>query len=73
MDRSDHSMACLFAQLGINSSPTSFIRKHKAIPENVELANASMWNESQAEFLRSAIEQDSDWAEIVDTLNCLLR
>lgn len=76
LDTSVHSMACLFAQLGLPNESHEiqrFIDTHKPLPQAEPLANAGFWNLSQATFLREAIAKDSDWAEIVDELNVLLR
>ncbi|WDD97701.1 MULTISPECIES: DUF2789 domain-containing protein [Thalassomonas] len=76
MDRSNHTLACLFAQLGLDNKDTcinDFINKNKGIPADVHLANAGFWNPAQADFLTQAIVEDSDWAEIVDSLDNLLR
>jgi hypothetical protein len=34
---------------------------------------ASFWTQAQASFLREAIEEDADWAELVDQLDVMLR
>jgi hypothetical protein len=71
-----HNLNSLFKQLGLDSSNKAiedFIYKNKPLPGNVILHNAEFWNESQAAFLKEAIEEDSDWAEVVDELNALLR
>ncbi|TBT33456.1 DUF2789 family protein, partial [Vibrio parahaemolyticus] len=34
---------------------------------------ASFWTHSQAAFLKQAIEEDADWAELVDQLDVMLR
>jgi len=76
LDTSIHSLSGLFAQLGLPNSPAeiqSFIDRHKPLPQAEPLANAAIWNLSQATFLREAIAKDSDWAEVVDELNLLLR
>ncbi|WDE10450.1 DUF2789 domain-containing protein [Thalassomonas haliotis] len=76
MDRSNHTLACLFAQLGLDNKDTyinDFINKNKGIPADVHLANAAIWNPAQADFLTQAILEDSDWAEVVDSLDNLLR
>ena len=76
MDRSNHTLACLFAQLGLannNDDIESFINKHAGIPQQTSIAQASLWNKAQAQFLKDALEQDSDWSEIVDMLDSLLR
>ncbi|NMU76583.1 DUF2789 family protein, partial [Vibrio parahaemolyticus] len=33
----------------------------------------SFWTMSQANFLKQAIEEDADWAELVDQLDVMLR
>ena len=76
MDRSNHTMACLFAQLGLvntQSDIESFINTHKGISADKSLASAGFWTESQQHFINEAIAEDSDWSEIVDSLDCLLR
>lgn len=76
MDRSAHNMATLFSQLGINNSPSAienFIKDHRGLPADISLYEATFWNSSQAEFLQEAIAQDSDWSEVVDSLDSLLR
>jgi hypothetical protein len=76
MDRSNHTLACLFSQLGIDNSDqsiTQFITRNKGLPADLPLADARCWNPSQSLFLSQAISDDADWAEIVDNLNALLR
>jgi hypothetical protein len=71
-----HNLVALFKQLGLDNSKEAiedFINKNKPLPGNVELHQAQFWNQSQASFLKEAIEADSDWAETVDILNVLLR
>jgi len=74
MDTSKHTMPMLFLQLGLPAGPEeiqSFIERHKGLP--IPLAEADFWTPAQAEFLRVAIDEDSDWCEVVDELNALLR
>lgn len=76
MDTSDHNMSTLFAQLGLPNSERdieSFISSHRDLRKTEELAEASFWNAAQAAFLREAIADDSDWAEVVDQLDARLR
>lgn len=66
----------LFAKLGLPNSPAAidaFIEKHRPLPQAEPLAGASFWTVEQATFLREARQNHSDWAEVVDELNCLLR
>jgi hypothetical protein len=39
------------------------------LANEVPLHEAPFWTPSQAEFLRDAVCEDSDWAEVVDELN----
>ncbi|MCG8610611.1 MAG: DUF2789 domain-containing protein [Pseudomonadales bacterium] len=76
MDTSNHTMNTLFAQLGLSSDSGSiqqFIQSHTPIPAHIGLSEADFWTPSQANFLREALSDDSDWAEIVDELNAQLR
>ncbi|XQW83718.1 DUF2789 domain-containing protein [Thalassotalea piscium] len=76
MDRTKHTMSCLFAQLGMSNNESdieAFIKLHRGIPASTALYEANFWNKSQASFLQEAIQEDSDWAEIVDTLDSQLR
>jgi len=70
-----HNLASLFKQLGLdhnNEAIEDFIDSNRPVPGNLVLHKAAFWSESQAAFLKEAIEKDSDWAEIVDELNMLL-
>ena len=49
------------------------INKNKGLDPSVRLADADFWNSSQSVFISDAISLDSDWSEIVDVLNTLLR
>ena len=76
MDTSIHTMQTLFCQLGLASDEeqiNAFIEKHRPLPRNIALSEADFWNEAQAVFLAEAVEEDSDWCELVDELDCLLR
>lgn len=76
MEQAVHDLESLFEQLGLGSSEAAirdFIRRHKPLPRGVELHQADFWNASQAAFLRQAIDEDADWAEVVDQLDAMLR
>lgn len=76
MDLSEHSLRALFKQLGLPDSPAAidaFIAEHRPLADTVALADASFWTEGQAQFLREEVEEDADWAELVDQLNVRLR
>jgi len=75
MDTSSHTMQALFAQLGLSNSDTAienFIQNNH-LPANIPLANAAFWSAGQAQFIREAIVEDADWAEVVDHLDAQLR
>ncbi len=70
-----HSLVSLFKQLGMDNTTQAienFIQESRPLPGHLELHEAEFWSESQAAFLREAIEKDSDWSEVVDELNALL-
>jgi hypothetical protein len=76
MDSSNHNMQTLFLQLGLPNrleDIQSFIESHKGLAGDIRLSQANFWNPSQAAFLHEAIEEDSDWCEIVDELDNRLR
>ena len=76
MDRSEHTLSCLFLQLGLGNSTNEiedFIKNNKILVDNIKLSQAAFWTSAQASFLDEALAQDSDWTEIVDTLDVLLR
>lgn len=75
MEAPIHSMSNLFAQLGLPSDAVSisgFIERHRPLPKAMRLADAPFWTPSQAAFLREEIQEDADWAEVVDELNAIL-
>ena len=76
MDTSIHTMQTLFCQLGMAGDEqqiNAFIEKHRPLPPDIALSEADFWNEAQAAFLAEAVAEDSDWCELVDELDCLLR
>jgi Protein of unknown function (DUF2789) len=71
-----YSLKDLFAKLGLPNSEAdieAFIARYRPLPQAEPLANASFWTPEQAAFLREARQPYSDWEEVVDELNCLLR
>jgi hypothetical protein len=71
-----YTLQDLFAKLGLPNSPDAidaFIEQHRPLPQAEPLASASFWTAEQAAFLQQARQASSDWAEVVDELNCLLR
>lgn len=76
MNKPMHHFKDLFAQLGLPSDELGinhFIAMHAPLAENLRLPEAPFWTPAQAAFLREAIVQDSDWAELVDRLSVALR
>ncbi|MBE0404766.1 hypothetical protein CZ787_06510 [Halomonas citrativorans] len=75
MEKPVHLFSDLFEQLGLLSDAESievFIKRHRPLPKEMVLSDAPCWNEGQAEFLREAIEDDADWAELVDRLDAAM-
>jgi len=76
MDTSAHNISGLFQQLGLPDDAdgiSSFLRAHRPLAAGVSLDKADFWKPAQAAFLREAIEEDSDWAEVADELDAMLR
>lgn len=72
MERPVHNLSSLFAQLGQPSDEAAivrFIETHRPLAGGVMLHEAAFWSPSQASFLREALLDDADWAEVVDELN----
>jgi len=76
MESPNHTLKDLFGQLGLPDSHEEiegFISRHRPLAAGVRLADAPFWTSSQATFLRDEIDEDADWAELVDQLNLRLR
>ncbi len=75
MDMPPHNITTLFQQLGLPSDDSeidSFCDQHN-LDRGTRLVDAEFWTVSQAAFLAESLEDDSDWAEIVDQLDVRLR
>jgi hypothetical protein len=75
MDTTKHNLSTLFDQLGLASGHDeieAFFAEHR-IDKSTPLANAPFWNEAQRQFLTESIEQDADWAEMIDMIDVRLR
>jgi hypothetical protein len=71
-----HSIHSLFDQLGLASydeAINAFVAKNGTLPGGIKLHQADFWNEAQKTFLQQMIDEDADWAEIVDELDAKLR
>ncbi|MDG6773910.1 DUF2789 domain-containing protein [Thiomicrorhabdus sp. ZW0627] len=76
MEAPVHSLNSLFEQLGLPSSDAeidAFINTHKTMADTTHLPDAPFWTPSQSAFLTEAIDDDADWAEVVDQLDAMLR
>lgn len=76
LDPEIHTMNSLFRQLGLPDSDEDvegFIIRHRPIPRDLQLHEASFWKKSQADFLKQALDDDAEWAEMVDELDARLR
>lgn len=76
MENPVHTLANLFAQLGLRSEHEAiarFLDQHRPLANEILLHEAPFWSPSQARFLSEEILNDADWAEVVDSLNEKLR
>ena len=76
MESTIHSIGLLFGQLGLDNTEQgikNFINRNSPLPDRIVLHEADFWNPSQASFLKQMIDEDANWADIVDQLNCMLR
>lgn len=65
-----HSLIDLFQQLGLPAEPeaiAAFIGSHQLQPGQ-RISDGAFWTESQAAFLRAALQADAEWAVKVDSL-----
>lgn len=75
MDTSTHSLNNLFAQMGLASTDdaiSAYTQQHR-LRSNVLLHRAECWTPAQAQFIRDAMREDSDWSAAVDQLNAMMR
>lgn len=76
MENAHHHFSELFAQLGLPTDPLAiarFIQQHAPLAGDVALPDAPFWTPAQAAFLKDALLQDSNWAEVADQLSEALR
>lgn len=76
MDTSARTMNTLFEQLGLPAADAdidAFVAHHSPLKSGVTLDDAPFWNTAQSQFVRDAWCEDSDWTELVDQLDTLLR
>ena len=75
MDTSTHSLNNLFEQMGLASTDdeiSAYAHQHR-LASDVLLHRAECWTPMQAQFIRDAMREDSDWASAVDQLNTMMR
>ena len=76
MDTSTHNLTSLFEQLGLLASEqdiSTFLHEHSPLDPEVKLVDAQFWNPGQRSFLIEALAEDSDWTELVEHLDAVLR
>jgi len=67
------ALAVVVGRTTDEASITRFIETHSPLADGVQLYEAAFWTPAQASFLREAILEDADWAEVIDELNNDLR
>jgi len=76
MDTITHNLSGLFAQLGLpNSSDeiADFIDRNRPVAKNRAIYELDIFTRSQKQFLHEGLQQDAEWAEVIDELHALLR
>jgi hypothetical protein len=76
MDTTSVSMNQLFAQLGLpddDDSISAFIKANRPLPMTTRLPEAPFWTTAQSQLIREKLQDDGEWALLVDTLNAQLR
>ena len=66
----------LFGQLGLPNNQQemdTFVEEHKGLEQKIRIEDAPFWTVSQAYFLRTSLQEDAEWAELIDQLSALLR
>jgi hypothetical protein len=61
--------------LGLASSDAAieYFVQNNHLPKDIPLDHAACWDAGQAQFIRESLDLDSDWSEIVDQLDAMLR
>jgi hypothetical protein len=66
----------LFAQLGLSDTPADiekFLTQHRPLAFNIRIQDAAFWTPTQASLLQELLQEDANWAEVVDQLSLALR
>lgn len=69
-------MNTLFGQLGLPSDEQSienFIERNQGLADAVRLENAPFWTSAQSAFIQNSLDEDAEWAEVIDQLDSRLR
>lgn len=75
MELTTPTLATLFEQLGLASDEASidkFIEAHGPLADDVKVSEADFWTPQQARLLKEKLNEDAEWAPLVDALNVLL-
>ncbi len=70
-----HTLENLFDQLGLESDDNAiddFIFSHP-LGQRGSLKQARFWTLAQRQFIEESWQEDSDWCEVIDQLDSLLR
>ena len=70
-----YSINTLFAQLGLpadDGAIAQFVKEHSPLPAATALEDAPWWSSAQSSFLHEALEEDADWAPVVEQLDSML-
>lgn len=65
------NLQLLFLQLGLDASDEGiahFVETHQ-LKSHHRLHEADFWSESQRQFLLKYLQQDNEWALVIDELN----
>ena len=75
MNQQPMGMPELFSQLGLDNSYADIAQfiQHHPLPADIPLTDATFWTPAQRAFLYESWQQDSDWCELVDQLDQMLR
>lgn len=76
METPFHRFSELFKQLGLPTDEAGiaqFLQSHAPLAPHIALADAAFWSAAQSNLLREELQDDADWAELVDQLNAALR
>ncbi|GAC33508.1 DUF2789 family protein [Paraglaciecola polaris] len=76
MENYHTTMGDLFEQLGLGGEERdilAFIDEHKGLRQGVHIEDAEFWTKSQAGFIKNALLEDAEWAELIDQLNTRIR